>query len=225
MRAFSISSFSFCAAPSFSFSAFQRAVKRGRLFFEIGKFAFEFPEPVARRTVGFLLKRFLLDLQLHDAAIEFVELFGLRIDLHAQARGRLVDEVDRLVGQETVGDVAVRKRRGGDDGGVGDAHAVMQFVLLLKSAQDRHGVLDRGLRDEHRLEAPRESRVLFHVLAVFVERRRADAMQFAARESGLQKVRRVHRAVRLAGADERVHFVDEEDDAAFGGRHLVRARP
>ena len=48
-------------------------------------------------------------------AVEFVELLGLRIDLHAQARRRLVDEVDRLVGQEAVGDVAVRQRRGGDE--------------------------------------------------------------------------------------------------------------
>ena len=47
-------------------------------------------------------------------------------------------------------------------------------------------------------------------------------MQFAARQRRLQQVRRVHRAVRLARADERVHFVDEEDDAAFGGRHLVQ---
>ena len=55
------------------------------------------------------------------------------------------------------------------------------------------------------------------MLAVFVERGRADAMQFAARQRRLQQVRCVHRAVRLAGADQRVHLVDEQDDAA-GGR-------
>ena len=63
-----------------------------------------------------------------------------------------------------------------------------------------------------RLEAPLERRVLLDVLAVLVERRRADAMQFAARQRRLEHVGGVHRALRLAGADERVQFVDEQDD-------------
>ena len=72
----------------------------------------------------------------------------------------------------------------------------------------------------HRLEAPLERGVLLDVLAVLVERGRADAAQLAARERGLQHVGRVHRAFGRAGADERVQLVDEEDDAA-----LRRPRP
>ena len=49
------------------------------------------------------------------SAVELVELLGLGIDLHAQARRRLVHQVDGLVGQEAVGDVAVRQRRRRDD--------------------------------------------------------------------------------------------------------------
>ncbi len=59
------------------------------------------------------------------------------------------------------------------------------------------------------------------MLAIFIERGRADAVQFAARQRGLQKVRSVHRAVRLAGPDEGVHFVDEQDDAARGRSDFV----
>ena len=81
-----------------------------------------------------------------------------------------------------------------------------------------------GCGDEHRLEAPRQRRVLLDVLAVFVERRGADAMQLAARQRRLQQVGGVHRAVRLAGADQRVHFVDEQDDAALGRGHFVEHR-
>ena len=80
----------------------------------------------------------------------------------------------------------------------------------------------RRLVDEHRLEAPRQRRVLLDVLAVFVERGGADAMQLAARQRGLQQVGGVHRAVGLAGADEGVHLVDEQDDAAVGRRHLLQ---
>ena len=47
---------------------------------------------------------------------------GTRVDLDAQPRGRLVDQVDRLVGQEAVGDVAVARawrRRSGRCPGCG----------------------------------------------------------------------------------------------------------
>ena len=131
---------------------------------------------------------------------------------------RLVHQVDGLVGQEAVGDVAVGKRRRRHDGRIGDAHAVMDFVFLLQAAQDRDGVLHRRLADEHRLEAPRQGGVLLDIFAVFVQRGGADAMQFAARQRRLQQVGGIHRAFRLAGADQGVHLVDEEDDLAFGAR-------
>ena len=73
-----------------------------------------------------------------------------------------------------------------------------------------------GSRDEHRLEAARQRGVLFDMLAVFVERGGADAVQFAPRQRRLQQVGRIHRAVGLAGADQGVHLVDEQDDAALG---------
>ena len=140
--------------------------------------------------VRFLLQRFLLDLELHDAPVDLVDLLRLRVDLDAQARSRLVDEIDGFVRQEAVADVAVRQGRRRDDRSIGDAHAVMHFVLLLQAAQDRDRVLDRWLADIHRLETPLERSILFDVLAVFIERGRADAAQFAARQRGLQHVRR-----------------------------------
>ena len=100
-------------------------------------------------------------------------------------------------------------------------HAMVQFVFFLEAAQDRDRVLDRRLGDEHRLEAARERGVLLDMFAIFVERGRADAMQFAARQRRLQQVGGVHRAIRLAGADQRVHLVDEQDDAALGRGDFV----
>ena len=195
--------------------------ERLALFLEIGQFLLEPLQTVLRGLVGLLLQRLALDLELDDAPVEFVERLRLGIDLHPEPRRRLVHEVDRLVGQEAVGDVAVGQRRRRDDRRVGDPHAVVQLVLLLEAAQDRDRVLDRRLADEDRLEAPGERRVLLDILAVFVERRRADAVEFAAGERRLQQVGGVHRPVRLAGADQRVHLVDEEDDLAFRRLNLV----
>ncbi len=147
--------------------------------------------------------------------------FGLGVDLHADARSGFVDQVDRLVGQLAVRDVAVRKRRGRDDRGIGDADAVVNFVALLQAAQDRDRVLDRRLADEDFLEAPLQRRVLLEVLAIFVERGRADAMQLAARQRRLEHVAGVHRAFGFARADHRVQLVDEQDDLPFLLRQVV----
>ena len=152
---------------------------------------------------------------------DFVELGRHRVDLHAQLRRRLVHEVDRLVGQEAIGDVAVREHGRGDERRVLEAHLVVNLVALAQTAQDRDRVLDRRLADEHRLEAPLERGILLDVLAVLVERRRADRVQLAAREHRLQHLRRVHRAFGRAGADDGVQLVDEEDDLALGFGDLL----
>jgi hypothetical protein len=54
------------------------------------------------------------------------------------------------------------------------------------------------------------------VLAVLVERGRADRAQLAAGEHRLQHVGRVDRALGGAGADDRVQLVDEDDQLALG---------
>ena len=166
--------------------------------------------------VGFLQQRLPLDFQLHDAALDFVDFDGKRIDLHAQRGRGFVDQVDGLVGQEAIGDIAMGKRGRGDDRGILDAHAVMHFVAVLEAAQDGDGVLDRRLRDQNGLEAALQRRVLFDVLAIFVERGGADGAQFAAGQRRLEHVGGVHGAFGGARADQRVQLVDEENDLSGG---------
>ena len=155
------------------------------LFLFIGKLFLELLETVARELVVFLLEGHLFDLLLHDLAAQIVELCGHRVDLRADHRAGLIDEVDGLVGQETVGDIAVGERRGGDKRVVVDANAVIDLIALLQAAQDGNGVLDRRLVDHDGLEAALEGGVLFDILAVLVERGRADAVQLAAGEHRL----------------------------------------
>ena len=134
----------------------------------------------AAAFVALLLQRLALDLELHGAAAQLVELAGQRVVLDSQARCGFVDQVDCLVRQMAVADVAVRKNGGRHEGRVLDAHAVVGVVARLEATQDSDGVLDGWLADVDGLEAAFEGFVLLDVLAILVERRRADAAQLAA---------------------------------------------
>ncbi len=191
------------------------------LLLEVGQLLLERLEARLRGVVGLLAQRLALDLELDAPALELVELDRHGVDLHAQPRRGLVDEVDRLVRQEALGDVAVGQRGRGDERGIGDADAVVDLVALAQAAQDRDRLLDRRLVDEDRLEAALERGVLLDVLAVLVERRRADRVQLAAGEHRLEQVGRVHRALGRAGADDRVQLVDEQDDLAVAVLDLL----
>jgi hypothetical protein len=93
-----------------------------------------------------------------------VDLLVLRRRRHAadaKARTGLVDEVDRLVGQETVRDVAVGEVRGGDERLVGDGHLVVLLVAVAKTSKDLDRVREGRLFDLDRLEASLERSVLF----------------------------------------------------------------
>ncbi len=92
---------------------------------------------------------------------------------------------------------------------------MVDFVLLLQAAQDGDGRLDARLVDQHLLEAALQRGILLDVLAVFVERGGADAVQLAARQRRLEHVAGIHGALGLAGADHGVQLVDEDDDAAL----------
>ena len=149
-----------------------------------------------------------------------------RLDLPSDAQPHpgagLVHDVDGLVRQEAVADVAVGQLRGRDQRVVGEPHLVVRLVGVAQPLQDLDRLLDRGFGHQHRLEASFERGVLLDVPAVLVEGGGADDVQFAARESGLEHVAGVHRA--LAGgarAHDGVQFVDEQDDPALGLPHLL----
>ena len=62
------------------------------------------------------------------------------------------------------------------------------------------------------------------MLAILVQRGRADAVQLTARERRFQHVGGIHRTIGLAGTDQGVHLIDEDDDLAGGGRNLLEHR-
>ena len=129
-------------------------------------------------------------------------------------RAGLVDEVDGLVGQEAVGDIALRKEHGlpGDLGR--DDDAVEGLIVVADAADDGDGLLDGRLGHGDGLEAALERGILFDVLAVLVECCRADNLDLAAGQGGLEDVGSVHRAFGITRADEIVDLVDDKDDIA-----------
>ncbi len=187
----------------------------GIFLFELDHLFLEFGQALHGRLVVFLLQRLALDLQLDQPPIQAVERLGLGVDFHADAAGGLVDQVDGLVRQLAIGDVAMRQLGRRDDGAVSDADAVVNLIALLEAAQDGDGVLLARLFHQHFLEAALQRGVLLDVLAILIERGRAHAVQFATRQGRLEHVAGVHGALGLAGADHGMQLVDEKDHAPF----------
>ena len=90
------------------------------------------------------------------------------------ARGRLVDEVDRLIGQETVGNVPRGQLHRRFDRRIGDRDAVMFLVFRAQAFEYGNRIrLGRFLHIDRR-KTPFERAVLFDVFAVLLDGRRAD---------------------------------------------------
>ena len=165
-----------------------------------------------------------LDVELLDAPLHLVDLERHGVDLDAQLAGRLVHEVDCLVGQEAVGDVPVGEHRRRHQGGVLDADAVVHLVALLEPPQDGDRVLDGGLGYQHRLEAPFESSILFHVFAVLVERSGSHDPQLTPGQHGFEHVRGIDSALGAARAHDGVQLVDEGNDLTLRIGYLLEHR-
>ena len=115
---------------------------------EIGQFAVQLLESFPAGLVLLLLQGGLLDLQLHQAAVHLVEFLRHAVHLGADHGTGLVDQVDGLVRQEPVGDIAVRENRGRDQCVVLDMNPVMHLEALAQTTQNGNRVFNRGLVDQ-----------------------------------------------------------------------------
>jgi hypothetical protein len=153
-----------------------------------------------------------------DALVDLAELLAVSRLAQLGARPRLVDEIDRLVGQKPVGDVPVRLIDRGLNRFARVLDVMKGFVAILHAEQDLDRLTLARRVDLDRLEAALERSILLDVLAVLGGRRRADAADLAARQRRLQDVRRVEGPFGRPGADERVQLVDEHDDVRVVGQ-------
>ena len=180
--------------------------------------------PLGAGRVFVFLHGLPLDLQLDETPLQFVHLLRFGVDLHADHGGRLVHQVDGLIRQLAVADITLGQPGRGDDGGVGDLHPVVHLIALLQAPQDGDGVFLAGLVHQHLLEAPLQSRVLLHILAVLVQSGGADAVEFTPGQGWLQHVASVHGPLGLAGPYHGVQLIDEQDHRALLFGQLVQHR-
>ena len=169
-----------------------------------------------RLIVQFVLgKAHLLHFEAVDLVLHLLDVVGHHEVADPLLGRRLVDQVDRLVGQEPVADVPVGHLCRRLERLVGDSHMVMLFVLGTYAFEDRDRVLDRGRIDNDLLESALERTVLFDELAILVERGRADRLHLPSRQHGFEDVGGVDAVFgRAARADDHVDLVDEHDDVA-----------
>src|SRR5690606_25319074 len=88
-------------------------------------------------VVTLAFERLLLDLELQQTALELIYLERHAVDLHLDLAGGLVDQVDGLVRQEAIGDVAVTERARRNQSRILNPDPVVHFVALLEAAQNR----------------------------------------------------------------------------------------
>src|SRR6266478_7242861 len=118
----------------------------------------------------------------------------------------------------------MRKRGSGDERGILNAHAMMNFVTLLQTAKNGDGRFNTGLRDKDWLETALEGGILFYVLAIFIESGSADGAQFPPRELRLHDIGSIRCSFGGAGPDQRVQLVNKENDLAFAGDDFFEKR-
>ena len=193
----------------------------GELLALVGELLAQGRQALGTGDVGLLGQRHLFDLEPAYRALDLVNLDRPGIDLHPEAGRGLVHEVDRLVGQEPVGDVPVGQGGRRDQCGVRDADTMVDLVALLQTSKNPNGVRHARLAHQHRLEPSLQGGILFDVLAIFVQCGRADHAQLAPGEHWLEHVAGIHRALALASADDRVQFVEEGDDLTIAVLDLL----
>src|SRR6266498_897970 len=90
--------------------------------------------------------------------------------------------------KRSIGNVTIGKSGSGDDRGILNANAVMNFVFFLQATQNCDRVFDRRLANIDLLKPALQRSVFFNVLLVLVERRRADTAKVSTSKRGLQHV-------------------------------------
>src|SRR5699024_6208300 len=74
----------------------------------IGKLLLQLGQTILAGGIRFFLQRQLFDFHTANDALQLIDFLRGGVNLHTQAGSGLIDQVNSLIRQETVGDVAIR---------------------------------------------------------------------------------------------------------------------
>ena len=160
-----------------------------------------------------VLQFVLAGLQIGHGALGLHELCNFRMAQVAAGAG-FIQQVNGLVRQETVRDVAFRQLDDARHDGVGHTDAVVLFIVDADALDDFDGVQQRRFLDLDGLKTALQRGILLDILAILGKRRCADDLHLPAGQRGLHDVGGVHRAVGVARADDGVDLINKQDDVA-----------
>ena len=156
-------------------------------------------------------RRLFFDANVFDFLFDFLDIRRSRHRVDPRTRASFIHDVNRFIWKKTTRDITLGKFHGGFERFVSQLRLVVRFVFRAQPFENQNCFFDRGRVDFHCLKTTFQGRVFFNILAIFVQRRGTDALQFAAAQGGLDDVRSVHGALRRTGPDNRVQFVDKQD--------------
>ena len=124
----------------------------------------------------------------------------------------LVQKVNGLVRQESVGNIALRQHNTLPCDFRGNSNPMELCILGGNSLHDLASLFNGRLRNGHRLETALQCSILFDMLAVFVKGCCANHLNFATGQSGFQDVGGIHRTLCITGANQIMNFVNHQND-------------
>ena len=189
-------------------------LQRFDIFLFGGDTAFDFEQTLVVGILGLLHHRLLAVVEELEVVLGGLEIADALVS-EVRASACLIEQVDSLIGQEAVIYIALGEHNRSVDERVAYGDLVEIFVIVLDADEHLIGLLYRRLLDFYRLKAALKGGVLLDIFSVFGEGRCADYLYLASRKGGLQDIRGVHRALRIACADEVMHLIDEQDYIAL----------
>ena len=130
------------------------------------------------------------------------------------SRPRLVDQIDRLVGQKSIRDIAIGQFHGFHHRVIRNFHAVVLFIAITQALND----LDRFFHGRrihvYGLEPTFEGAVFLDMFAVFIHGGGPDAVNLASGQRRLEHIGGIDRPFGRARANQGMQFVDEQDHVA-----------
>src|SRR5690606_33996540 len=173
---------------------------------------------------SFPLDSFPFDFELTDLAITLIDFLRNTVQLQSKPGGRLIDQVDRFIGEMPVSDVSGREFSRCDQRFVFDFDLVIHLVFFLEPPEDRYRIFYGGLIDVDGLEPPNEGLIFFKMFLIFIQGSRSDGSQFATSQGWFEDIGCIHGTLATTCTDQGMDLVDKKDEFSIAGLDFIDDR-